>query len=75
MEICEYPPLRIKQAVTGLGRASKEQVMRTVKGVLGMECEISNDESDAIAAACCLAWTFTKRKAGDHATALTGINS
>ncbi|MDR3274107.1 MAG: crossover junction endodeoxyribonuclease RuvC [Puniceicoccales bacterium] len=58
IEVCEYPPLRIKQAITGVGRASKEQVMGTVKNILNIEHEISSDESDALAAACCHAWTF-----------------
>jgi crossover junction endodeoxyribonuclease RuvC len=62
MEICEYPPLRVKKAVTGAGRASKVQVMRTVKGILGIGHEISSDEADAMAAACCLAWTFKKSR-------------
>jgi crossover junction endodeoxyribonuclease RuvC len=58
IEICEYPPLRIKQAVTGMGRASKEQVMGTIKNLLNINHEISGDESDALAVACCHAWTF-----------------
>lgn len=58
--IAEYPPLRIKQAVTGVGRASKEQVMRTMKNLLRIDGDISWDESDALAAACCHAWTFEK---------------
>ncbi|MDR0595354.1 MAG: crossover junction endodeoxyribonuclease RuvC [Puniceicoccales bacterium] len=61
IEICEYPPLRIKQAVTGIGRASKEQVMGTIKNLLNIDREISTDESDAIAVACCHAWTFTSQ--------------
>ena len=31
----EYPPLRVKQAVVGVGRASKEQMARTVMALLG----------------------------------------
>jgi len=56
--IAEYEPLRIKQAVVGIGRASKEQVKRTVCNILGLKHEISHDESDAIAVAFCHAWTF-----------------
>ena len=36
LPIMEYPPLRIKQAVVGYGRASKEQVARTVSQLLGV---------------------------------------
>lgn len=55
--ISEYAPLRIKQAVTGIGRASKEQVQRTVCSILKCPSSISFDESDAMAVACCHAWT------------------
>ncbi|MDR2435885.1 MAG: crossover junction endodeoxyribonuclease RuvC [Puniceicoccales bacterium] len=61
VEICEYSPLRIKQAVTGVGRASKEQVMRTIKNILAIRHDISSDESDALAVACCHAWTFQRK--------------
>src|SRR5205823_4704973 len=35
LPVFEYPPLRVKQAVVGAGRASKEQVARTVMALLG----------------------------------------
>lgn len=50
-EVYEYPPLRIKQAVIGYGRASKEQVGRSVMALLGMKEILPPDESDASAAA------------------------
>ena len=50
-DVYEYPPLRIKQAVIGYGRASKEQVGRSVKAFLNMEKILPPDESDASAAA------------------------
>ncbi|MDR2779327.1 MAG: crossover junction endodeoxyribonuclease RuvC [Puniceicoccales bacterium] len=58
LQIAEYEPLRIKQAVVGIGRASKEQIKRTVCNILKVERVISYDESDAIAVAFCHAWTF-----------------
>jgi crossover junction endodeoxyribonuclease RuvC len=58
VKVCEYSPLRVKQAITGVGRASKEQVMGTVKNILGIGEDISNDQSDALAVACCHAWMF-----------------
>jgi len=52
--IHEYPPLRIKQALVGYGRASKEQVRRTLCQVVGGATEkLSLDESDATAVAAC----------------------
>jgi crossover junction endodeoxyribonuclease RuvC len=55
--VFEYPPLRIKQAVVGYGRASKEQVTKQVKALLGLENELPFDEADASATAICHAWT------------------
>ena len=37
LPVFEYPPLRIKQAVVGYGRASKEQVAGQVRGLLGLQ--------------------------------------
>ena len=58
--IFEYPPLRIKQAVVGVGRASKEQVARTVASILNTTQVLPYDESDAAAAAICHAFTWRK---------------
>ncbi len=56
--IFEYAPLRIKQAVVGAGRASKEQVSSMMRAHLQLLAELPSDESDAAAAACCHAWTW-----------------
>lgn len=53
----EYPPLRIKQAVVGFGRASKEQVAGQVKALLKLSENLPFDEADAAATALCHAWT------------------
>lgn len=37
IEIISYSPTRIKKAVTGSGRASKEQMQRTVMSLLGIK--------------------------------------
>ncbi|MEO0510019.1 MAG: crossover junction endodeoxyribonuclease RuvC [Verrucomicrobiota bacterium] len=58
LPIFEYAPLRIKQAVVGLGRASKEQVCRTVKSITGTDLSKRYDESDAAAVALCHAFTW-----------------
>ena len=48
----EYTPLQIKQAVTGNGKATKEQVAFMVKRLLGIKKEIKPlDITDAIAIA------------------------
>ncbi|MBT3481033.1 MAG: crossover junction endodeoxyribonuclease RuvC [Opitutales bacterium] len=55
--IFEYAPLRVKQAVVGVGRASKEQVARTVMSLTGTGDTLQYDESDAAAVAMCHAFT------------------
>lgn len=57
-EIFEYAPLRVKQAVTGRGQASKEQVARTVMGMLGHGRTLALDEADAAGVALCHALTW-----------------
>jgi crossover junction endodeoxyribonuclease RuvC len=49
----EYAPARVKQSVCGYGRADKEQVQRMMTMILGLEEEISNHASDALAVAVC----------------------
>ena len=54
--IFEYTPLQIKQALTGYGRADKNQVQHMVKAVLGLkEIPQPDDAADALAAAICCA--------------------
>jgi crossover junction endodeoxyribonuclease RuvC len=56
--VFEYPPLRVKQAVVGAGRASKEQVARTVMALLGHGRTLASDEADAASVALCHAFTW-----------------
>jgi crossover junction endodeoxyribonuclease RuvC len=58
MAVYEYPPLRVKQAVVGRGRASKPQVARTVMSLLGHGRALASDEADAAAVAICHAFTW-----------------
>jgi crossover junction endodeoxyribonuclease RuvC len=58
LPVFEYAPLRIKQAVAGAGRASKEQVARTIQSITGADLTDRLDESDAAAAALCHAYTW-----------------
>ena len=56
IEVVEYSPTEIKSAVTGNGRADKEQVARMVAMILGLrDVRMSPDESDALAVAICFA--------------------
>jgi crossover junction endodeoxyribonuclease RuvC len=52
--IFEYAPLRIKQAITGNGSASKEQVAYFLKQMFGLEITPNElDATDGLAAAVC----------------------
>jgi crossover junction endodeoxyribonuclease RuvC len=50
--VFEYAPSEVKLAFTGSGRASKDQMLRTARMLLGVEASLS-DEADAIALAVC----------------------
>lgn len=52
-KIRSFPPSVIKMAVTGSGRAEKEQVGRMVCVLLGIALPARMDASDALAAAIC----------------------
>ena len=51
--VVEYPPARIKQAISGNGRASKIQVQQMVKFLLQLKTPPPTDAADALAAAFC----------------------
>jgi len=56
--VFEYAPLRVKQAIVGSGRASKEQLARTVMALLGHQRTLALDEADAAGVALCHAYTW-----------------
>jgi crossover junction endodeoxyribonuclease RuvC len=57
--VFEYTPLQIKMAVSGNGRASKEQVQKMVAVLLGLrEIPRPDHAADALAAALCYAHTM-----------------
>jgi crossover junction endodeoxyribonuclease RuvC len=59
LPIFEYTPNEVKIAVTGYGRASKEQVQRMVRTILGLaEVPTPDDAADALAVAICLAHSY-----------------
>ncbi len=56
LPVFEFTPNEVKMAVTGYGRAPKEQVQRMVQIVLGLpELPHPDDAADALAIAICLA--------------------
>jgi crossover junction endodeoxyribonuclease RuvC len=55
IEVHEYAPREIKQAIVGSGAASKEQVQHMVTSLLSLEGAPSADAADALAAALCCA--------------------
>lgn len=59
LELYEYTPLQIKQALTSYGRATKNQVQEMVKVVLGLKVVPKPDDcADALAAAICYSMTM-----------------
>lgn len=61
VEVRSYSATRIKKSVTGNGRASKEQMQRTVQTILALpEPPEPNDVADAIAVALCCANSMTR---------------
>jgi crossover junction endodeoxyribonuclease RuvC len=58
LQITEYTPLQIKQALTGYGRADKKQMQEMVRVLLGLkEVPKPDDCADALAAAICHSMT------------------
>ena len=60
MDIYEYTPLQVKQAVVGYGRAEKTQVMDMVRRILALRSvPRPDDAADAVALALCHARSRT----------------
>ena len=54
LELSEYTPMQVKDAVTGYGRAEKMQIQQMVKVLLGLpEIPKPDDAADALALAIC----------------------
>ena len=59
IDVFEYTPLQVKQAVCGYGRADKNQVQQMVKIFLGLrEVPKPDDTADALAVAICHAHSY-----------------
>ena len=63
LPIDEFTPLQVKQAITGYGRAEKDQMQKMVAVVLGMKEKIkSDDAADALAVALCAGQSLWVKK-------------
>ena len=63
LEVEEYTPLQIKQALVGYGRAEKKQVQIMVKTILNLKgIPKPDDTADALAAAICHGHSADTRK-------------
>jgi len=59
LDIYEYTPLQIKQALTGYGRAEKKQIQEMVRVILELkEAPQPDDCADALATAICHSMTM-----------------
>jgi crossover junction endodeoxyribonuclease RuvC len=68
VEVYEYAPREIKQAVVGTGAATKEQVQHMIVSLLQLNAAPSADAADALAAAICHGHQRALRdRLGDHA--------
>ncbi len=63
VEVFEYTPLQVKQAVAGYGRADKNQVQQMVKLLLGLDSVPKPDDTaDAVAIAICHGHSYNPRR-------------
>ncbi|MBD3185169.1 crossover junction endodeoxyribonuclease RuvC [Candidatus Poribacteria bacterium] len=64
LELREYTPIQVKQAVTGYGRADKAQIQQMIKVLLGLsEIPKPDDAADALALAICHLSSYRMRNA------------
>ena len=75
--IAEYAPTRIKQAITGRGQATKQQVATMINSILGTNYQPRKlDATDGMAVALCHYYTtsnpLTRATAGDKRKGLGG---
>jgi crossover junction endodeoxyribonuclease RuvC len=59
LEVFDYTPRKVKQAVAGYGQAEKSQVQHMVRALLELDAIPSSDAADALAVAICHAHHVT----------------
>ena len=57
LRVASYPPAVVKQSVTGSGSATKEQITRMVKALIGLRSLPRADATDALAVAITHGWS------------------
>lgn len=63
LAVDEFTPLQVKQAITGYGRAEKQQMQKMVAAILGVPGKIkSDDAADALAVALCAGQSLWKKR-------------
>jgi crossover junction endodeoxyribonuclease RuvC len=53
LDVHEYAPTAIKQAIVGRGRAGKEQVEHMIRAIMKIQVPLGEDAHDALAVALC----------------------
>ncbi len=62
LPLYEYTPTQVKQALTGYGRATKEQIQKMVQALLKLPETAFTDASDALAIAICHLHSYRMKK-------------
>lgn len=73
IEVFEYAPREIKQAIVGTGSATKDQVQHMVVTILKLDGEPSADAADALATALCHGHQRRLNARLGSSTAIAGI--
>jgi len=60
--IFEYATREVKQSITGYGQATKDQIQKMVKALLGLPEVAQEDASDALAIAICHSHSYRMKK-------------
>ncbi|MBQ9273633.1 MAG: crossover junction endodeoxyribonuclease RuvC [Succinivibrio sp.] len=75
LNVFEYTPMQIKQAVVGYGAAQKQQVQYMVRHILHLNGDPPEDAADALACAICHGYTYRVTTAmGDQVAQLSSVH-
>ncbi len=68
IEVFEYAPAKVKQAICGGGRADKAQINFMVQRLLNLREDLQEDQADALAIAICHGFHLSSRRVAGVAT-------